>query len=240
MHKNCVALLLCLLAFPLFLTAQPACPANTMCFCSPEITGDPLQALKDGNLRYAGSEQKAPDPKHLHQSVQCGNSLFCCQKPFAVILSCSDSRVPPEVLFDLGNGDLFVVREAGNIATPASLGSIEYAVGHFKTNLVVVMGHKRCGAVEAAFCRNKPAPHIDTIWTLIQPAVKGNQRPSDCSKPPNIEAERWNAAVEKNVTEMAKIVKNDLERVGSNAKVVPAYYDLENGKVTFLPGAPNK
>ena len=101
MHKNCVALFLCLLAFPLFLAAQPACTPNTMCFCSPEITGDPLKALKDGNLRYAGNAQTPPDPKHLHQSVQCGNSLICCQRPFAVILSCSDSRVPPEVLFDL-------------------------------------------------------------------------------------------------------------------------------------------
>src|SRR5258708_5691745 len=110
-----LAAVISLLAFTLFLAAQQpaAAPPDSSCpVCDPPITGDALAALQAGNLRYAGNEQYGPAPKHLHQSVLCGLRLASCQKPFAVILSCSDSRVPPDVVFDLGMGDLFVVREA--------------------------------------------------------------------------------------------------------------------------------
>jgi len=169
----------------------------------------------------------------MHQSVSCGVKLACCQQPFAVILSCSDSRVPPEVVFDRGMGDLFVVREAGNVATTGVLGSIEYAVDHLKAKLVVVMGHRRCGAVEAAFCP-EPKPNLDIIWKLIRPAVPLDYHPK-CEPHPEIDPLRWDQAVRKNVVNMVEIVEKDLGgRAG--VRVVPAYYNLDTGAVEL----PNK
>jgi carbonic anhydrase len=146
------------------------------------------------------------------------------------------------VLFDLGNGDLFVVREAGNVATPAGLGSIEYAVEHLKSKLVVVMGHKRCGAVEAAFCpAPKPYNYIGTLWSLILPAVPRPWRRTECDHPV-IDPTQWDTAVRNNVDNMATIVTRDLNREPKwhGATVVRAFYDLENGTVSFPPGAPKK
>src|SRR5262249_39949150 len=103
-----------------------------------------LAKLMDGNKRYASSHSL-----HPHQSAGRRHELEATQHPFACILSCSDSRVPPEVVFDEGLGDLFVVRVAGNIVDSAVTGSIEYAVEHLGTPLVLVMGHEKCGAVQA-------------------------------------------------------------------------------------------
>ena len=228
MLKTCVALLLCLLAFAVFLAAQQPAPV-----CESIPNDGSLMALTAGNLRYAGDEPRVPPrPRHVNQSVSCAKERAGSQKPFAVVLSCSDSRVPPEVVFDLGIGDLFVVREAGNVATPGVLGSIEYAVSpaHFGTKLVVVMGHKRCGAVEAAFCP-KPPEYIRTLWNLIRPAVPVAWRRRECDHPV-IDPAQWDRAVRNNVENMAKAVEADLRRVRQpGVTVVRAYYDLDNGKV---------
>jgi carbonic anhydrase len=229
MLKTCVALLLCLLAFAAFLAAQRILPV-----CTP-VTGDPLGALRSVNIRYAGDPPNVrprPHPLHFNQSVACAKTRAGSQQPFAVILSCSDSRVPPEVIFDLGIGDLFVAREAGNVATPGVLGSIEYAVGHFKTKLVVVLGHKRCGAVEAAFCKKEPEEYIRTLWRLIRPAA-GNVDAPGCPNKPEVDPEEWDQAVRKNVDNMATKVGEDLKgKPGwGDVTVVRAYYDLDNGKV---------
>jgi carbonic anhydrase len=231
MLKTCVALFPGLLAFATFLSAQRILPV-----CTP-ITGDPLTALRSGNVRYAGDppqRRPLPHPLHINQSVACAKTRAGSQKPFAVILSCADSRVPPEVVFDLGIGDLFVVREAGNVATPGVLGSIEYAVGHFGTKLVVVMGHKRCGAVEAAFCKDPPPEYIGTLWRLIRPAAGDVDAPG-CPNKPTVDLGEWDKAVRKNVDNMATKVWEDLkDKPGWNdVKVVRAYYDLDNGKVDF-------
>ena len=216
------------LALALSVAAQQpaACPApGTPCpSCEPARSGDPLDALRAGNARFIKN-----DPKHLHQSAACAKALACCQKPFAIILSCSDSRVSPEVAFDQGVGDLFVVREAGNIATPTVLGSIEYAVDHLGAKLVVVMGHRRCGAVQAAFCP-KPPPHVDALWEIIRPAVPDNQRQPSCDDHTSINASWWDQAVRKNAANMTEIVAKDLaNRLG--VRVVTAYYDLDNGAI---------
>jgi carbonic anhydrase len=235
MLKTCAALLLCLVAFASFLAAQqpPAC--STPCkLCEPSITRvPPLDALLAGNARFI----KRGGAEHWHQTVECGiNSACCPQKPIAVILSCSDSRVPPEVIFDLGIGDLFVVREAGNVATPGVLGSIEYAVDphHLGAKLVVIMGHKRCGAVEAAFCP-EPKEHLLTLWTLIRPAVPEGWRRKECipHPVPEITATEWERVVRKNIDNMTEKVKEDLQVLGllSGVSVVPAYYDLDKGSV---------
>lgn len=228
MFKILLAVLLCALAVALLVMAQgpAACPADGACpVCDPPRTAGPLAALREGNGRFVTG-----DPKHVHQSIECARRLACCQKPFAVILSCSDSRLPPDVLFDQGAGDLFVVRVAGNAASADALGSIEYAVDHLDAKLVVVMGHRRCGAVQAAFCP-KPGPHLDALWTLIRPAV-AHPLPS-CDHHETVDPEQWDAAVRKNVGNMAALVAKDLHgRAGVD--VAKAYYDLDNGKVEFL------
>jgi carbonic anhydrase len=202
-----------------------ACPANTPCpVCDPRRTGTELDALRQGNVRFKAN------PRHVHQSVECGSRLACCQKPFAIILGCSDSRVPPEVVFDQGIGDLFSVRVAGNVATPDALGSIEYAVDHLGAKLVVVMGHQRCGAVQAAFCP-RPGPHIDGIWDLIRPAV-ASPLPS-CEHHVEVDDKQWDHAVRENVANMVKLVTQDLRGKPSRSevKIVGAYYKLEDGTV---------
>jgi carbonic anhydrase len=203
-----------------------ACQPGPCPVCDPPRTGSELNALREGNARFRA------DPKHLHQSVDCGNRLLCCQKPFAIILSCSDSRVPPEVVFDQGIGDLFSVRVAGNVASPAALGSIEYAVDHLGAKLVVVMGHQRCGAVEAAFCP-RPGPHLDSIWDLIRPAVL-SPLPT-CEHHVEVDEKQWDHAIRKNVTNMVQLVTQDLRTHPSRSevKVIGAYYKLEDGTVEF-------
>ncbi|HEX2493670.1 MAG TPA: carbonic anhydrase, partial [Steroidobacter sp.] len=104
-----------------------------------------LQRLKEGNARFAsGGGRQGPALNHLRRS-----ELVAGQKPSAVILGCSDSRVPAEIVFDQGLGDLFVIRVAGNIVAPSQIGSVEFAVERFDTPLVVVLGHSMCGAVTA-------------------------------------------------------------------------------------------
>lgn len=115
--------------------------ANTNKALSPDQA---LQKLLDGNRRFAGSMLKNP-----HHSMHWRTAVAEEQHPFAVILSCSDSRVPPEIIFDEGLGDLFVIRTAGHVAGDSALGSIEYAVGHLGVGLVLVLGHENCGAVKA-------------------------------------------------------------------------------------------
>jgi carbonic anhydrase len=227
MLRTFVAVLLFSLAVAVLLTAQPpaACPVGVTCpVCDPPRIADPLTALREGNSRFVKS-----DPKHLHQSAECAKRLSCCQKPFAVILSCSDSRVPPDVLFDQGIGDLFVVRVAGNVATPDVLGSIEYAVDHLDAKLVVVMGHRRCGAVQAAFCP-RPGPHVDALWDLIRPAVAHPLH--SCEHHETVDPAEWDLAVKKNISNMAAMVIKDLHgRTG--VSVAAAYYNLDDGKVDF-------
>ncbi|MGI8960215.1 MAG: carbonic anhydrase [Bryobacteraceae bacterium] len=138
--------------------------------------------------------------------------------------------MPPEVVFDQGFGDLFSVRLAGNVATPAALGSIEYAVDHLGAKLVVVMGHQRCGAVQAAFCP-RPGPHLDGIWDLIRPAV-ASPLPT-CEHHAAVDEKQWDRAIRENVSNMVKVVTGDLRREPSRSdvKIVGAYYKLDDGTV---------
>jgi carbonic anhydrase len=199
------------------LTAQPQA-------CDPPLNTEPLAALAAGNARFTGAEPKRP-----HQNIECARRLASGQKPFAVILTCADSRVSPEVLFDQGIGDLFVVRVAGNVATADALGSIEYAVDHLDTKLVVVMGHRRCGAVQAAFCPRPPA-HLDVLWDLLRPAVAAPLAACDRHQSPT--AEDWDSAVRKNASNMTAMVSKDLHN-RTGIQVATGYYDLEDGKVTL-------
>jgi carbonic anhydrase len=126
-----------------------------------------------GNARYVGGEPLRLDHAKRREAVAPG------QMPFAIVLGCSDSRAPPEVLFDQGLGDLFTVRVAGNIADDVAIGSMEYAVEHFATPLIVVLGHERCGAVgatvETVAAGATPPPHIASLVAAIRPAVEATK-----------------------------------------------------------------
>ena len=182
-----------------------------------------IQRLKDGNARFV--EDKL-DGK-LQNSTR-RDELTSGQAPFAVILSCADSRVVPELAFDAGLGELFVVRVAGNIANKSSMASIEYCVAHCGSKLVVVLGHQSCGAVTAAVSGGDNGPNLNHLLEHIQPAVSASG--ADAS----IEAVvKKNASMTvDNLIANSAILKDAVENGG--VQIVPAYYNLDSGKVDFL------
>jgi carbonic anhydrase len=184
-----------------------------------------LQQLLDGNARFVGAT-----PSHPHQDGNHRISLGKGQAPFAAILSCADSRVPPEVLFDQGLGDLFVVRVAGNILNDQILGSLEYAAGHLNTPLIMVLGHTKCGAVGAVAMGAELEGHIASLAPAIQPAVdKVKDQEGDLTDNASREVARMTAEQMINSEPiMANLVKEN------KVKIVPAFYDLESGEVALL------
>jgi carbonic anhydrase len=187
-----------------------------------------LQELKEGNQRFVNGQMRHPGqtPQDRHQHAQF-------QQPFAVILACSDSRVPTEVVFDQGLGDLFVIRVAGNIVDRAVLGSIEYAVDHLATPLVAVMGHQSCGAVSATLesLQHNTTPHNDiaALVSKIAPAVAvAEQRPGDLLD----NTIRANAEQSRDAIVNAPEVKQALD--SGALKVVSAYYNLDDGTATII------
>lgn len=185
-----------------------------------------IERLLEGNRRYAAGQPSAADASPARRRDLVGS-----QAPMAAVLCCSDSRVPPEMIFDCGLGELFVVRVAGNVIDPVVLDSLEYAVDHLGVPLVMVLGHNGCGAVTAACARPKnPTPgHLDDLLCLLEPAVEAADR---LGRP----ATRVDDAVVANVS-MA--VQKLGQRWGARTmeqglRVVGALYDLESGIVTLL------
>ena len=191
-----------------------------------------LQSLLDGNKRYV--ENQMTGTKLCDLSARSGVAKG--QKPYAIILSCSDSRVPPEIIFDKGLGEIFVARVAGNVADPVVLGSIEYAAEHLGSPLVVVLGHERCGAVTAAVgAKGKPEGNIGSILRLIQPAVKqAKKEAAGKAKEELVETAIDDNVklVAANLTKQSKILK-ELAEAGK-IKIVGAKYDLDDGKVSVM------
>lgn len=183
-----------------------------------------LLRLKMGNSKFVGGASTQAK-KSAARRAQVAQS----QKPFAIVVSCSDSRVAPELVFDQGLGDLFVVRTAGHVVDDVGLGSIEYAVEHLGASLIVVLGHERCGAVAAAVAGGKTHGHLPAIVKAIKPAVaKSKGKPGD--------------AVDNAVREHAGAVAAQLSKAGpvladrvqsGQLKVVGAHYDLDTGRVHF-------
>ena len=134
-----------------------------------------ISKLKEGNGRYTSG-----NVQHPGQTAERRTELANTQHPFAAIVSCSDSRVPPEIIFDQGLGDLFIVRVAGNVINDEGLGSIEYSVDHLGTRLILVLGHQSCGAVKAAretiAAKGKAPGHIQSLVTAIKPAVEATAK----------------------------------------------------------------
>ncbi len=184
-----------------------------------------LQDLIEGNKRFAAMRQTHPNQdKARRDEVKTG------QKPFAVIVGCSDSRIPPEILFDQGIGDLFIIRLAGNIVDDTALGSVEYAVDHLGTPLVVVLGHSNCGAVTAVAKGAEAHGHIGSIVQRIAPVVDwARNRSGDLID----NAIRENARrVAADISSSQPILSKMVEE-GKTA-VVPMYYDIDTGLVELL------
>src|SRR5216110_915495 len=211
-----------------------------------------ISRLKAGNARYTSGKEQPPESSQ-ERAFEATNSyenagmiflgmtaaqaakrraeLTKSQHPFAIIVSCSDSRVPPEIVFDQGLGDLFVLRVAGNVINDQSLGSIEYAVDHLAVRLIVVLGHQRCGAVQAAkdtLAANGKAPgHIQSLVTAIEPAVQATVK------------DDLEATVKANVKNVVQALRSSRPvlkpKVDSGElKVVGAYYSLDTGSVALM------
>ncbi len=196
-----------------------------------------LTMLRDGNARFVGGK-----PNYPHQSAARRTELAeKGQKPFATVLSCSDSRVPVELLFDQGLGDLFVVRVAGNVADTDEIGTIEYSVEHLGAPLLVVMGHTKCGAVTAVTEGGKLPGSIPKLVDNIQKPAKQVKvsNPGKNAKeilPQVIEANVWQSIDD--LLTKSKIV-HELAKSGK-LKVVGALYDLDSGEVSFLGSHPKE
>ncbi len=201
---------------------------------------DALKALKTGNAQFVSTVEQA---KPLTTAIEA-SAMHEAQKPFAIVLSCSDSRAPAELLFNQGFGALFVVRVAGNIVTPAQLASIEFAVMSFGVPLVVVMGHSNCGAIAASIDAlehpEKPVPDglqpiVVPICSIVAPLLDSPLKGDRVAL--------MNQAIRDNVSSAAGqlraasgVIK---ERVASqDLLVVGAEYNLQSGVVDFFDGLP--
>jgi len=202
---------------------------------------DPIEALerlRAGNTRFVANELSLPKPDVERARLASG------QTPFAVILGCSDSRVPTEIVFDQGLGDLFVIRVAGNIVAPSQIGSIEFAAQKFGTRLVVVLGHTNCGAVEATIDELRRPPekqsrNIAAIVGRIRPSVVDLLESGEIGDHDELvrRAVRDNVRFSANALRHGSDIIEDL--IGSGELlIVGAEYSLDTGVVEFFDGTP--
>jgi carbonic anhydrase len=210
-------------------SASHATPASHAAPAPLLSNADVLLRLRDGNTRYvAGMSQF----RLLDSDRRC-DTFHHGQHPIATVLSCADSRVPVEHLFDAGVGELFVIRVAGNVASSEGIASIEYASGHLGSNVIVVMGHTKCGAVGAALDNAQLEGHLPKLLEQIKPAV-------DAVRSPSIERSRQlDRAVESNVRLVQRRLieqSDEIKRLVSlgTVEVHGAIYDLHNGIVLWL------
>jgi carbonic anhydrase len=204
-------------------------------FAADQITGlgpdEALKLLKEGNARFAAGKVINPDTgveRRLETATEG-------QHPFAIVLACSDSRVPVERIFDRGVGDIFVIRVAGNVCGTNEAASIEYAIEHLGPRLLVVLGHSQCGAVAAAINGGDAGPNVNKLLTHIKPAVE-----HACKNNEKIEGEQClDAAIKENVSQSIKdmisisAVIRDCE-ASKNVVITGAVYDVGSGKIEWI------
>jgi carbonic anhydrase len=198
---------------------------NTYCAIDNISALEALQQLKEGNARYVFDHVE-----HPHEGAQRRVDLSRAQHPFALVLGCGDSRVVPELIFDQGVGDLFVLRIAGNVADDAVIASIEYAVEHLGTRLVVVLGHEKCGAVTAAIAHQPDEGKINNLLGYIEPSVN-----AVLSAPGDL----LTNAIQRHTQRTAQLIQKaepilSHECHTGNLLVLPAYYHLATGRVEFI------
>jgi carbonic anhydrase len=211
----------------------PSAPAQHTSHAPSHATPSPSEiwhSLMAGNRRFVAGKPEARDVVSLRHKLASG------QSPKAIILSCSDSRVGPELIFDQSLGDIFVVRTAGNVADAVGLGSIEYAVEHLHSSLLVVLGHQKCGAVSAACSGEKmPSVNLDAIVEKIAPAVT---RAKTYAKSDDL----VESAIKENVHQSAhdlsansEIIRHAVE--SGKLTIIEAEYELDTGRVVRLEAA---
>ncbi len=184
-----------------------------------------LERLIAGNARFIAGRMENPN-----RSAERRARLLAGQKPFAAILGCADSRIPPEVVFDQGLGDLFVLRVAGNVATEHIVASVEYAVAHLGVPLVMVLGHSSCGAVTATLHGEATAGQLPKLAALIEPACREARQASGdpVDQAARILAKRTAARLQEESAIIAAAVAEQ------RLRLVAAYYDLETGRIELL------
>jgi len=199
---------------------------------SPVLSADQaMRRLIEGNQRFLSGRAVFPTvQKEILAAMALG------QQPYATILGCSDSRVPPELLFDAGFGQLFVIRVAGNTLSAEVSGSMQYAGTHLHTQLFVVLGHERCGAVQAAMATKfEGAQHKSHIQLLVDSIVPALSEPDPALTP----AAQLTRAVEENVQSTMRQILQSPEararRLEGKMKLAGAVYEMESGRVRFLP-----
>jgi carbonic anhydrase len=199
----------------------------------PIPAAEALERLREGNRRFQTGDGTAASKPDADGSIQ---------KPFAVVLGCSDSRVPVEVVFDQGFGSLFVIRVAGNIVAPSQVGSIEFAAERFGTRLVVVMGHTQCGAIEATLevlerPSEKHSPNLLSIVDRIRPSVEGLLATELRHDHDALAREAVRANVRASADHLRHGSRVLEELIGTDGlRVVGAEYSLETGVVEFFGG----
>lgn len=182
-----------------------------------------LDRLKKGNENFVADKL---DGK-LQDSVR-RNELTSGQQPHTIVLSCADSRVVPELAFDTGLGELFVLRVAGNIANTSTIASIEYAVAHCGSKLIVVLGHQSCGAVTAAVGGGDNGYNLNHLLSHITPAISKAGAGAEVNDVVKVNA----SLTTEDLVSRSTIIRNAVEK--GDVKIVPAYYNLDSGKVDFL------
>ena len=207
---------------------------SLLCLCTAALAAaepavkpeDALARLLEGNQRFV-----AGTATHPNQSAERRTAIAGGQQPFAIVLTCADSRVAPELYFDQGLGDLFVLRNAGNVLDDHIIGSIEYAVEHLHASLLIVVGHAQCGAVSAAVAGGHAPGHIHSLVESIEPALA-------------VALKQEGDKVDNTVRAHARRVADILARVepilgeavkAGHLKVVAGRYDLATGRVEILP-----
>jgi carbonic anhydrase len=208
-----------------------AAPAGTEVLAPHPLTAAAaLARLIEGNNRFLRGEARFPT---VQKEILA--SLAKAQRPYATVLGCSDSRVPPELIFDAGFGELFIVRVAGNVISPEIMGTLQYAGVHLRTPLFVVLGHDGCGAVNAAVAARNGVRERTRIARLLENIIPGlGDLPADLGP-----GDKMRAAVEANVRWSIHQLRQTLEVKARMAegkmKLVGAIYELQSGRVRFLP-----
>lgn len=185
-----------------------------------------IDELLKGNEHFRSDVRKNQNYEQQREELSKG------QKPNYIVVACSDSRVAPEILFDSGLGEVFVVRTAGNVVDSVGLGSVEYAAEHLHSKMIIVMGHTSCGAVTAAMEGETPSPYINSIINYIKPAVK-TAKAKKGDKPKML-----NNAIEENVRNQIKAIRkseivNHLEHNGE-LHIVGCVYDIKTGEIALI------
>lgn len=193
------------------------------------VSSNPQQRLVEGNLRFVSG-----NPSHPDETLERLRDLKKGQNPFAVLVSCSDSRVPPELLFDQGFGDIFSIRTAGNVIGDYELGSIEYAIENLGCELVVVMGHTDCGAIKAYVESDGHYNHFDHIKKIVEYIEEESEEKELVSH----HQLTLSKAVEANIHHGVHLLKDSEPIIKTfvakkHVKIIGALYDLETGKVSF-------